>query len=791
MRSTWAAGTDGATPTEAGDALLVAGRYRDLGLLGQGGMGEVRRVQDERLGRPAALKLLAWRLVADPAARAAFLEEAAMTARLQHPGVVAVHDQGELPGGRLWYAMAEVRGETVDALLARPEPTEAPALLRRRLVGHLLRACEAVAYAHEQGVVHLDLKPSNLMIGPFGEVLVLDWGLAVDLRRPSHRRPSGTPAYMAPEQARPPGEAPPGPAADVYALGGVLYHILCGAPAWTGSPASILRALRRGEAPVLFGPGAPEVPTELADLCRRALALDPAARPSDAGALAGALRAWLDGARRQAEAEALLSVARAEREGIDAITLQAAERTQAAQAALASLPPFSPSQAREPIWALEDEARALRVDAAVREARWLEQVRGALNLVPGMQEAHQDLADHYHARLIQAEALRSPEAATWEALLRVHDRGRHRAALRDEAPVTLLTAPEGAEVEVWAVVERARRLVLAPTPHRWRTPVHEAPLPLGSYVLRLRAPGCCPVDYPVVLRRGAPWTGCRPGTAAPAPIPLPPLGSLGPDDCLVPAGPAWVGGDPEAPEALPEKQIWVDAFVLRRHPVTHGEYLGFLNDLIARGDGDLAERYAPRGAPDPASPGGEAPLYRWGADGRLALPPGPLSPRHPITRVDWHAAVAWCRWEAARTGLPWRLPDELEWEKAARGVDGRRFAWGDQPELSWANVVGRSAQAPALEAVGGFPLDVSPYGVEGTVGNCRDWCGNVWEPEGPPCPGGILVHVPAAADDPRFRAIRGGAWQSTSPLTRAAARFADLPETALRPIGFRVARVSG
>ncbi|MCA9573625.1 MAG: SUMF1/EgtB/PvdO family nonheme iron enzyme, partial [Myxococcales bacterium] len=140
------------------------------------------------------------------------------------------------------------------------------------------------------------------------------------------------------------------------------------------------------------------------------------------------------------------------------------------------------------------------------------------------------------------------------------------------------------------------------------------------------------------------------------------------------------------------------------------------------------------------------------------LPDGPTQPDHPVTLVDWASAVAFCRWEAARTGLGWRLPDELEWEKAARGVDGRPFVWGDQPEAGWANVLSGTSDTPRPSPVGAWPTDVSPYGVFGLAGNTRDWCGNVWEAGGPPCPGGALQIVPAAADDERFRAVRGGAW---------------------------------
>ena len=229
-----------------GPATSWIGGFEDLGPLGQGGMGEVRRVRDPDLGRIMAMKILRAPLLEQPAALARFVAEAQATAQLVHPGIVPVHEIGQLEDRRLWFTMREVRGRTLGVVIEEVHAasrgdrwgTSATGWTFRRLVESLHDACQAVAFAHDHGVIHRDLKPDNLMVGDYGEVLVLDWGLArvrghdrqdgvVTVRSEDeahHTRMgtvAGTPAYMPPEQAR--GEVEAIDArSDVYALGAVL-----------------------------------------------------------------------------------------------------------------------------------------------------------------------------------------------------------------------------------------------------------------------------------------------------------------------------------------------------------------------------------------------------------------------------------------------------------------------------------------------------------------------------------------------------------------------------------------
>jgi len=278
---------------EAADAPdLSATKYEIIERIGQGGMGTVYRARDRELARDIALKVVRIpELAPDVAAR--MLREARTLAQLEHPGIVPVHDVGTLADGRVFYAMKLVKGVPLDALPAAPLPD------RLRIIERL---CEAVAFAHACGVIHRDLKPQNVMVGPFGEVLVMDWGVAKlmgdadaslgigehdaprsDAAGPSamtgHGAVIGTPGYMAPEQAV--GDAAAADArADVYAIGAILRDLCASA-----SDATHRTGTSRAR----------EIPRPLQAIIERAMAVDPANRYADVTSLARDVAAFRAG----------------------------------------------------------------------------------------------------------------------------------------------------------------------------------------------------------------------------------------------------------------------------------------------------------------------------------------------------------------------------------------------------------------------------------------------------------------------------------------------------------------
>ena len=313
-----AAEADAAAPTIAetggtaadGAALPVVSPevYSVEGEVGRGGMGRVVSATDKRLGRPVAIKEL-HRDLAGGATR--FVREALVTARLQHPSIVPVYEAGRWPDGVPFYAMKMVSGRSLSVLI-RSRHTLAG---RLALLPHVIAVAEAIAYAHSQRIIHRDLKPANVLVGPFGETVVVDWGLAKDLTRPSDEPSTpassgraaaagasadstvvgtvlGTPHFMPPEQAR--GEAVD-ERADVYALGAILYYLLRGEPPHSGKTANEALAAVVSGAPEPVESFVPDAPQELCAIVRKAMSQARGERYPTAAELAADLRRFETG----------------------------------------------------------------------------------------------------------------------------------------------------------------------------------------------------------------------------------------------------------------------------------------------------------------------------------------------------------------------------------------------------------------------------------------------------------------------------------------------------------------
>jgi WD40 repeat protein len=395
-------------------APLRAGRYVDFEVVGEGGMGVVYLALDTELNRRVAFKIVRPGAAGGPAdtptspvlasppaegtpasrafeeLRTRFLQEAWITSGMEHPGVIPVYELGQTPAGVPYYTMRFVKGRRTlaDALDAA---RSAPFAERARLLEPFLKLCDTVHYAHARGVVHRDLKPANVALGEFGEVVVLDWGLAKvegradaavslwrervdDLRTAQDLATAaaaiGTPGYMAPEAAL--GKTTRIDArSDVYSLSAVLYRILTGRLPFEVDTYGLYVARITSEAPPTPRVLDPEVPEALSALCLAGLERDPARRPATAGDVASAVRAWQAESAREREVhlrvgEARAAIAAAEASGGEA-RLASVDLATAALARARELAPDLP-EARD----IGDRAAALRrtgIDEASRGAR--------------------------------------------------------------------------------------------------------------------------------------------------------------------------------------------------------------------------------------------------------------------------------------------------------------------------------------------------------------------------------------------------------------------------------------
>ncbi len=711
----------------SGNKLMTnLGKYEIIELIGKGSYAEVYRAMDTVLLRTVALKLLKGAFVSDEEAVARFLQEARTAANLFHPHIAWVLDLGELDG-RYFLAMRYIEGQTLDKMLQDRGP-----LSGGEALGYLSQICDALIFAHASALVHRDIKPQNIMISPKDGAVLTDFGLVRAMEVGSVGTKTGTlmgtPAYIAPEIWR---GQPATPAADQYSLGCVLVEMLTGRRLFGGPtpPAVMQQHLLEG----------PQLPDDWADdlssVVRQALAQDPAERFTDMAVFKAALqtlklndapRATVENNPAEIHQPPTVVVARGTAGTAATWTLDEGlteiEKMEAAQEWQLALETLEQLEATFPghirlKWPYKRITRALE---SQREAE---------------EKAKREAEEH--ARL-EAEAKAKREAeerAKREAEAKAKREAEERAKL-EAAAKAKLEAEEHARREAEAKAqreaeERARREAEAKAK---REAEERAKLEAAAKARRDASTRRAGERIFVRLDSDQEMEFIR-----------------------IPAGKFLMGSDPKKDreaysDEQPQHTVELPEYWIGRAPVTNAQYAAFV-----------------------LAGGGKAPSH-W----RDNRPPQDKLD-HPVVNVSWEDAVAYCAWLGRQTGQNIDLPTEAQWEKAARGTDGRIYPWGNQkPDAQRCNY---DSKVGDTTPVGRYnPAGDSPYGCVDMAGNVWEWCADWFD---------ASYYAKSPASDPsgpasgQYRVVRGGSWLYVSRFVRAAYRNWNVPGLRDNSQGFR------
>ena len=573
------------------------------------------------------------------------------------------------------------------------------------------------------------------MLGYFGEVLVLDWGVARIMKRgqadaakidrltlvqTGAGQAIGTPGYMSVEQTL--GEVDRlDERSDIWSLGAILYELLTWRRAYIARTThEMLRAVCAGppEDPRRRAPDR-GVPDALAATVNRALATAPEQRHASVEELADEVRGWIEGAERREAARSFLDQGSMAWVRYQALSDERSRlRSQLGGLEQAALEDPAKGPALQ-------ETRDRIEELELRRADSFEQVLTAceqgLARDPDNLAGRSMLARAYLSRAEEAEARGDRlRAGYYQRRVKLYDDGRFSAEVSGEGAVTLATEPSHAVVTARRFERKGLVWKLGKKRTLGETPLVGRPLAPGSWLLTVEHPECGPATYPVTIGRAGHWDA---GERA---LPLLAADAVPEGWVYVPAGEFERGGD--APDTLPAGRTWQEGFLIQERPVTAGELAAGL--------------------------GREAPEH----------------PDHAATGVTFADAQAYAIAASERDGVSCSLPTQAQWEKAARGVDGRTYPWGDRFDPSLCSTRRTTAGRPTPGPVGAVETDVSVYGVRDLAGGAREWCAD---------------EVPG---DPLSRYVRGGSWRSGArPCSAATYDVADAG-LADDQTGFRLVR---
>ena len=628
---------------------------------------------------------------------------------------------------------------------------------------------------------------------------LLSMNLSQITQRTSHGAVAGTIDYMSPEQLKGDINAT-SYEADVYGLGVVLYELLtCQLPFPLPNEArhwnlreKLRAALDIRERPLQWPVGGRPIPEDLKNLCEKALHPDKNLRLKSAHDFSRLLVDYLDGVGRRERG--LEKVKEAEHFVVQAKLLNEQAQTlfDRGEALNGKVKSSDSEQMKRPAWALLDEANDLRNQARDLEYEAERALYDALLFDDQLTEAHTMLA----LRALESHRKESElhgEEGKGRLLLSIQrhfpfisaqQKPTFEAYLSPKAPVRFaIRAPNAIDIEVIAqpYVTRARRTVLG-EPETWVAQRNHSPTDssffierdqeLGRYLITVNAEGYEPLIYPIWVQREHGWIGKLSSNKELSPIPMMRLNTCPQGMAYVPKGWFFAGGDPSVSNSvIPKRALWIDGFLMAKRHVTHREYLAFLQALCDGGESERAYHLRPRLRDEE----GEG-LYSF-AEGKVTLNESEFVRLDwPANYTDYESALAYTKWKSEETGLPYRLPSDMEWEKVARNVDARTFPWGEHFDPSFTHMR-LSLPSPTPSQPDRWEADQSPWGHLALAGSMRDWTCTHFEPKFP-YQAHSTVEPPSLEqqqDLTKDRIVRGGSWKTQEGNCRTAFRFVATP----------------
>ncbi|MFZ2658422.1 MAG: bifunctional serine/threonine-protein kinase/formylglycine-generating enzyme family protein [Victivallales bacterium] len=765
---------------------VPSSHYSKVRTIGFGGVGLVVSGHDPNLDRDVAIKMLRAENKNKIAEVERFIREARATASIEHPNVIPVHEMGIMDGVGVFFSMKKVQGDNFQTVLdgfrhGKKEYTGK--YTRHQLLELFINICNGVAYAHSKRIIHRDLKPHNVLIGDFGEVLVMDWGLAKFLdavdgggepvvsQHKNEDKPitgdssmtidgtiSGTPNYMPPEQAE--GKISElDERSDIYSLGAILYQILAYEPPFSGDELQrVLEDVRKGN----FIPPSRRfpkyrIPRELEAICLKAMSHDKSRRYQNVQELVADVRNYIEGFSVSACPDSAMAKFRKLCFRHPVISSTAAAAIFIVVAGYALLEASDLFQYGDMVGKADKDRDAgnseLRLatdkyrelDAVAAKRVFKEESPAEIKLSSQVNDHYMAAENRYESAVIRYTSVPRAYARDREVreglmdimfrrlqysmLVKNYERAQKwigfihlwcgnsleklspenrntiltfEGVVKGDGYMTVRTNPPGSSVMMSKLVDNGDG-ILSETGQEdlGASPVKEFVIPRGSYILRIKTNGRPDVACPVAINHGEEESD---EIWIPESIPE--------GMAYVPAGEFFIGG--ENSRYYRSHEMVIPGFFMKKHEVTFGEYLDFWKKLGTSGEKarhmakiifDFSERKY---------------CDAWDDAGKLI---SPLKEELPVVGILHESAEAYCIWLSAKTGKEIMLPTAEQWEKAARGADGRAFPWGNgfNPEYAY---IGENESARkkfgCWAPPGSFPEDVSVYGISDMGGNVRE-----------------------------------------------------------------------